>query len=694
MKFKLLGREIIVGKDLSQFAGLADNYIQFFNQRYGVDYTSRNRLKAYKNAVFDCVSFIGEACGDYAPFIEVRNGDHWERKEHEFMDLVRNPTGQNKEVAESFSGFDLFQGTISFQLLQGDCYWYMANGKMSGRPREIVMLRPDKVGVDVDPKTGKINGYFIRQSFGDPIPLEVNEVLRFPMFNPEDPYKGKSHVQAGNDYIMTDESTAKYTKNFFFNNAGVAGVLNVKGEVTENAFKKFVRGWREKHEGLDNAGRVAILRNSDASFEKIGLGLNELDMSNLRKMSLADVFMLFKVPPELLGKVSEGSGLGRGNVETLEYIFAKWNIDKKFKKWDAILEFALRRYYPELKNFRVRHENIIPDDKEYELKTRTEGVDKWLTRDEIRDRDGLDSKPGADQLFVPMTSIPIDEAALAEPAKAAAASNLKIKLIRRVPAAKEVSKSERFRLSLMRNQTRYERKYKQVVKPIFEKQRKEALVNLEAHASSLTKAAEQKLFDDAEYDSLMVKELTPMLTDLSQTQGGLALVFAGDTENEFHMTAQIQAHLERGTRRMATRFNDETLEALNKTLAAGIEAGEGIDDLKRRVNGVYAETSGYRAERIARTETLKASNSASVWAYRQTGYVTGKQWVVNPDACAECDEFNGKSIGLDDSFLGVGESYTTVNEDGEEVIHTNTYDTIEEPPLHPNCRCTVIPITG
>jgi hypothetical protein len=68
-------------------------------------------------------------------------------------------------------------------------------------------------------------------------------------------------------------------------------------------------------------------------------------MGGLRKMSLEDVFMMFKVPPALLGKVTEGTGLGRGNIETLEYIFAKWNIDKKMKRFDAIIMFALQRYY-------------------------------------------------------------------------------------------------------------------------------------------------------------------------------------------------------------------------------------------------------------------------------------------------------------------------------------------------------------
>lgn len=433
MKIKLFGRELLIGKDISGYAGRSDDYYSVMQQKFGVDYRTRNRLEAYKNVVYACVSLIGEAVGDYQPIIQKKNGDRWETIEHEFLNLLRRPAGKDQN-AVSFSQFDLFEATVSYQLLQGDCFWYMALGDRTARPREIVLLRPDRVGTDIDDK-GQVTGYFIRQMNGTPIPLDVNEILRFPLFNPKDPYKGQGVVESGSDYIATDESTAAFTKNFFANNAGISGLLNIKGEVTKGAFRKFVRAWRDKYEGVTSAGKVAILRDSDASFTKIGLGLGELDMANLRRMSLDDVMMMFKVPLPLLGK-AEQTGLGRANVEALEYIFAKYNIDKKFQRYDAILQFALERYYPQDANLRVTHENIIPEDKEFELNERDKAVDRWLTRDEIRDEEGLDPAPGGDQLFVPAMNMPIDEASAAGTTSnsggGSAQQGLKVKIIRRL----------------------------------------------------------------------------------------------------------------------------------------------------------------------------------------------------------------------------------------------------------------------
>lgn len=428
-KLTLFGRTIAIGKDLNQYSGRTDDLLSVYQNKYGYDYRTRGKLRAYRNIVYACTVLTSEAMGGYEPKLQVKEGDQWKTIDHEFMDLLAQPAGREGfKKASNFSGFDLFEQTASYQTLQGDCFWYLALGKSTGKPREIVVLRPDRVGTDIDEKTGDVNGYFIRNAGGGtPMPLEINEVLRFPLFNPTDPYKGFSPIEAGSDYIQIDESTAEFTKNFFNNNAGISGVLNIKGEVTKGAFRKFVRAWRDKYQGVSNAGKVAILRDSDASFTKVGLGLDELDMAALRKMSLEDVAMLLRVPLALLGRLTDGTGLGRGNIETLEYIFAKWNIDKKMKRYDNVIMFALQRYYNlDPKRYRVVHTSIIPEDKEFNLKVREVGVDKWLTRNEVRDEEGLDSKDGGDELFVPLANIPIGDNSTAAGTEAGKGIRVKI----------------------------------------------------------------------------------------------------------------------------------------------------------------------------------------------------------------------------------------------------------------------------
>lgn len=672
--------------------GKEDEYFGGIISTMGTDRKTYSKLDAYEGVVYACVNLIAETIGSYQPILYRQNGDQEEAiKNHPLLELLNHPGGVDNS-AVPLSRFDLFEATGGFNELQGECYWYMQLGKVSRKPKGIVLLRADKVGVDIDKDTGNINGYFIRRNIGSPIPLSVDEVLPFKYFNPKDPYHGFSPTDAGSDYINTDILSTKFTKNFFKNNAGLSGILELKGEITEGAFKKFVRMWRSKYEGVDSAGKTAIIRASEANFTKVGLGLDELDMSALRKMSRDDIAMLFRVPMPLLGKAEE-SGLGRGNVEALEYIFAKYNIEPKLKRIDAVLQFALQRYYGET-NIRVGHMNIIPADKEFELRERDLGVDRWLKRNEVRDTEGLDPVDGGDQLFIPFTQAPIgDISSMGNPATDKTFKPIVIKRVKTVVEHElKVEQKEMFRSRLQRNQTQYERQYKKVLKPLFADQKRETLNNLEALASSLKKDFNQKLFDDAAADALMTEELMPVLRELTKNQGALALVFAGDEESEFALTANMEDFLKRGTKRMATNFNDETIARLNRTLGEGVTNGENIQQLRKRVDEVYTNIERTRSLRIARTETLKASNNATNWAYKQTGYVTGKQWYVNPGGCPECSQFEGKTVGLDDSYLEVGESYSFTNENGEEQTKINSYDTVESPPLHPNCRCTIIPV--
>jgi HK97 family phage portal protein len=688
MKFRLFGRDVLIGKRLFG-VGKEDNYFGMVNNA-GDDRGTFDLLSSYEGFVYACINIIAQSIASYEPLIYRKVGK--EKKlldSHELLDLLRHPGGRDNK-AINISQYDLFYATASFQLLQGDCYWYMAKGLTSGRPREITILRADKVGKQLN-EDGDIEYFFVKKLGGEKIRIEIDEMIPMIGFDPLNPYGGKGVTDAASEYIKTDEFTTQFTKNFFKNNAGVNGVMSLKGEVSQNAFDKFVRGWRSKYEGVDNAGKMAIVRDTDATFTKVGLGLDELDMSSLRKMSKEDIAEMYGVPMALLGK-AEQTGLGRANVEAFEYIFAKYTIEPKMKKFDDTLQFMLERYYGAT-DLIVEHAEIIPENEQQELAERIAGVDKWITRNEIRKDEGDLPVEGGDQLFVAINSIPVNESSTASvPAAKSVTITRKLVLPKKKDLGYSGEQKEAFRLRIMRNQGRYERQYRKTVKPIFTKQRHESLNNLEAHASGLAKALDQKLFDDAAYDTELVQALQPKLIQLGIDQGALALVFAGDTENEFRMTAAFEKYISDSTRKMAGNFNDITLDLLNKTLAQGIQNGEGLGLLKGRVNDVFDGIDGYRSERIARTETLKASNAATNEAYKQTGYVNGKEWVVNPGACEQCLEFEGKQIGLDDSYLKQGQGYEVTGEDGETISFTNDYEDIDQPPLHPNCRCTIIPI--
>ena len=77
---------------------------------------------------------------------------------------------------------------------------------------------------------------------------------------------------------------------------------------------------------------------------------------------------------------------------------------------------------------------------------------------------------------------------------------------------------------------------------------------------------------------------------------------------------------------------DETTKAAVKAaLKEGIAAEEGIPDLAARVSDIYDGFEGYRATRIARSETVSAFNIASMEQAKDAGSTLDMMWLTSGD---------------------------------------------------------------
>src|SRR5690606_4734669 len=59
-------------------------------------------------------------------------------------------------------------------------------------------------------------------------------------------------------------------------------------------------------------------------------------------------------------------------------------------------------------------------------------------------------------------------------------------------------------------------------------------------------------------------------------------------------------------------------------------------------------------------------------------------------ACEFCQALNGKIVGLSSSFANVGENV----EGALGGVYIVDYMDITHPPLHPNCKCSILPVSG
>jgi hypothetical protein len=232
-----------------------------------------------------------------------------------------------------------------------------------------------------------------------------------------------------------------------------------------------------------------------------------------------------------------------------------------------------------------------------------------------------------------------------------------------------------------------------IIKRLFRLQAKEVL-------GVMPKAVEAKaleefwLPDDNKWNAYLVKHSTPEITELIGIGGNGGLNELGLATSFDVTNPEVQEFIKHHTHKFSFAVNAETRDILRNSLADGLAAGETMADLRKRVTGVFADMSKYRAERVARTESARAMNAGVERAWKDTGLVGAKEWNGASDMCEFCRAMDAKfgpgtgGIPLGGTFVNQGEGVAGV--DGGN-LGTN-YGPIDYPPIHPNCRCDLIPV--
>jgi SPP1 gp7 family putative phage head morphogenesis protein len=144
---------------------------------------------------------------------------------------------------------------------------------------------------------------------------------------------------------------------------------------------------------------------------------------------------------------------------------------------------------------------------------------------------------------------------------------------------------------------------------------------------------------------------------------------------------------------LAESITQQISSSIKFEMLEGIRNAESIPELRNRITGVWNNPidvsvppklddagnvirEGYSyqmkpdtwATTVARTEVSRAFAEGRLTGYKQTGVVQQVEFLITPDErlCPECEQLSGERYSLDDA---------------EGVI-----------PVHPNCRCTWIPI--
>jgi SPP1 gp7 family putative phage head morphogenesis protein len=208
----------------------------------------------------------------------------------------------------------------------------------------------------------------------------------------------------------------------------------------------------------------------------------------------------------------------------------------------------------------------------------------------------------------------------------------------------------------------------------------EALIDAHKSVKAQNKALEsfvsKQVFDEDDEQDLINQaqvDLEPLLANMAVVAGQDAYKLIGIDDPYIRsdaLTRLIRGNVQKFTKSML----DTDQEHLIRIIQNGIESGDSVQQISSAIKDSVPSYSSMQAQRVTRTEILRASNQSTLDAFKQSGIVEGKQWLT-AGADDECAIYEGQTESLDSNFYSDASEF----QDGD-------------PPLHPNCRCVLIPV--
>lgn len=697
--------------------------VDTFNSVYSTSLYPRLKASEYLRAatgwVYGCVGVIAdEVAGIDLKMLKVKGNDVSEVDEHEALDVLYRANN-------AMTRFDLINLTFQYLELAGEAPWFISF--KNNKPDQIFLLRPDRLTV-LPGKDGEMVGGYEYQVYGEggyqKIKLESHEVIPLKYTDPDQPLRGKGPLQAAAETYDLDNYAEKWNSQFYKNSAAPSGALVSDKILSKDVRARLERKLKDNYRGIENAHKTMILEQG-LKFEKISLTQKDMDFIEQQRFSRDKILAIFRVPRTALGITDD---VNRANAEATDYVFAKRTIRPKMIRFvEQLNEFFLPLFGTGTENLYFDFADPVPENVEQLIQKAQSGVSTgYMTINEARELMSLDPLEGGDTLRDPMGFGVVTDSEgnslmgkkrKTEPTRYqkqlsgkrtrnSKNADIEKKVYKQViedkvtPIIYSFLKNKRSKKKAYRPFIKgtdeeikeakyvvqdkqlniadeYEPKVIKILSRIFESQKDITLRQIE-------NGENPKIDPTVEVEKYM-KALKPTMIKMMREQSDLAfqIVGANNPFNDGAKSAKALTFLQRLTRyfeirtfRFATEVSKQTNQQLRDEFAEGVDNKESIPELKKRVSTLFDDMASYRSERIARTETILGSNFSTEEAYKESGVVEAKEWLTTRDERTddECAALDGKIVDLGDKFFKDG------------------YFGGETPPIHVNCRCTIIPV--
>ncbi len=355
----------------------------------GVAITPESGMRV--SAVYACVTRIGGAIASMEAKIYQRvTGGREAVIDHPFWWLL------NESPTARFTSASMWEFSLANLLLRESGYCFIGRSR-SGAVREIIPLPWSAVS----PRRVEVGGesrlrYDVQdvRTYG----ADQDDILHFPGFG-FDGLRAMSVLQyAARNATGNAAAMDEYAGKFFNGGSHHSIVLEVPGQMKDDAITNLQTAYGNKYAGLDNAHRLPLVLTNGITAKPVTITAQDAQLLEARKFQVTDIARAFGVPPHLIGDASGSTSWGSG-LEEQNRAFLTYTLSQHLQRIEQELNRKLFRragFYLEFDRETWMEANSKAQGDYFKAAAGGPGSGPgWMTVDEIRARKNLPPKGGA-----------------------------------------------------------------------------------------------------------------------------------------------------------------------------------------------------------------------------------------------------------------------------------------------------------
>ena len=671
------------------FKGAKQKSVTFFSSDVAMggfeDAYDMHNLRTFKESLylFIGVSMVRETVSSI-PLEMYRiinaQGDTEEILTDPFLDVLERPNYRQTQK-------EFWKLAVSYYLLAGETFWYLGRDIPGGDIKEMVNLRPDNVRIIMSYDNITILYDEFIQTNGQIIRMAIEDVLHIKNIDPINPLRGVGVVRPATQRIITEKVASKHQANTFRNQGRPDIAIFTSADLSDEDADDARRKWSKIY-GKDNGSQAGFFGDNVKSMQVLNTNPKEMDFINSQNFLRDDILSALHVPKAMV--TSDDVNLANSRTARINYI--KEACLPILDTFIDIINNKLLNTAGEDK-FLI-YDNPVIEDRDMILKEAQVMKDSGIiTQNEARDLMGYPAVDGGDEFSTQTSPFTLSfkmKFIKSRAKRQLAKRSVLIKKFNAIDAMTkliEVEKSIKRERNSVFNTTELKEKYIKAFNHNIDNKSQNFKDTIDVYNNDLVKRIEShiekfglspnNIFDATTEIKEAKKLFVPLMQNMfkkigQETLDSVANGFKTKASEQFFTPDQVMQALEHRSEFFILSMLDTDFNQLKILITQGLTDGKGVDEIGRDIRGYFDNMSVARAKTIARTETGRLVSQATNEAYKQSAFVTGKEWMTANDDKVRPEHQSNSGVIVDtNGVFPSGEHFP-----GELTI---------------NCRCALAP---